>query len=42
MSNVVLFMAGLGFVGGWALLMLGMIIGFGVGRYTEIKPWEDF
>lgn len=21
---------------------LGAIIGFGIGRYTDIKPWEDW
>lgn len=30
-----------GALGAWALLCLGMVLGFFVGRYTEIDPLED-
>lgn len=31
-----------GLMGAWALFMLGAAIGFGIGRYTKIIPWEEW
>lgn len=31
----------LGIMGAWGLVMVGFIFGFGIGRYTEFKPWEE-